>query len=82
VFATPTKPDHEQPIGLDGLARIVALSPVPAVAIGGLKKQHIAQVLAAGAQGVAVVSAICGTPDPTQASAELWACVKRMHTSG
>lgn len=72
VFATPTKPDHEQPIGFAGLARIVAASPVPAVAIGGLKQQHVNDVLASGASGMAVVSAICGTPDPRQAAQELW----------
>jgi thiamine-phosphate pyrophosphorylase len=77
VFATPTKPDHERPIGLSGLAGIIAACRVPTVAIGGLKQQHIADVLAAGADGIAVVSAICGTPDPRQASAELAVSIRR-----
>lgn len=81
VFATLTKPDHELPIGFDGLARIVAACPVPAAAIGGLKRQHVADVLAAGARGIAVVSAICGTPDPLQASSELWACIQQARGS-
>jgi thiamine-phosphate pyrophosphorylase len=68
VFATPTKPDHKQPIGFDGLARLVAVSPVPSVAIGGLKAEHTTAVLAAGAQGLAVVSAICGAADPEAAT--------------
>lgn len=72
VFATPTKPDHEQPLGFAGLARIIANCPVPAVAIGGLKAQHVNDVWASGASGIAVVSAICGTPDPRQAAKELW----------
>jgi thiamine-phosphate pyrophosphorylase len=72
VFATPTKPDHEQPLGFAGLARIIAKCPVPAVAIGGLKAQHVNDVWASGASGIAVVSAICGTPDPRQAAKELW----------
>jgi len=72
VFATPTKPDHEQPIGFAGLARIIAACSVPAVAIGGLKQQHVNDVLASGASGIAVVSAICGTPDPRLAAKELW----------
>lgn len=71
VFATATKPDHKQPIGFDGLAKIVAASPVPAVAIGGLKAGHAASILAAGAVGMAVVSAICGTADPKAASRQL-----------
>lgn len=73
VFATATKPDHKQPIGFEGLARIVAASPVPAVAIGGLKSGHAASVLAAGARGMAVVSAICGTADPKVAARQLLA---------
>ena len=77
VFATPTKPDHEQPIGVAGLARIVAACPVPAVAIGGLKRQHVTDVLAAGAHGVAVVSAICGTPDPRRSAAALRAQIQQ-----
>jgi thiamine-phosphate pyrophosphorylase len=68
VFATPTKPDHKQPIGFEGLTRIVAIAPVPAVAIGGLKAEHASPVLAAGAKGLAVVSAICGKPDPEAAT--------------
>jgi thiamine-phosphate pyrophosphorylase len=68
VFSTATKPDHKEPIGLGGLARLVAASPVPTVAISGLKAEHAASVLAAGADGLAVVSAICGKPDPRRAA--------------
>ncbi|MCR8550014.1 thiamine phosphate synthase [Salipiger sp. P9] len=71
VFATPSKLDHKVPVGFEGLAAQVAASPVPAVAIGGLKAEHVAQVLKAGAQGVAVVSAICGQPDPEAAARAL-----------
>lgn len=68
VFATGTKPGHKPAVGLDGLARLVAACPVPAVAIGGLKAEHAASVLATGAAGLAVVSAICGAPDPEGAT--------------
>lgn len=68
VFATSTKPDHKPPIGLDGLIRLAAISPVPSVAIGGLKAEHVPFVLASGAEGIAVVSAICGQPDPEAAA--------------
>ena len=68
VFATGTKPDHKPPSGFDGLARLVAASPVPSVAIGGLKADHAAHVAAAGAAGMAVVSAICGSADPRVAA--------------
>lgn len=80
VFATSTKADHKQPIGFDGLARIVALAPVPAVAIGGLKRVHVADVLAAGAKGLAVVSAICGQPDPQSASRDFADAIVRART--
>jgi len=41
------------------------------VAIGGLKAEHVEPVLAAGAEGLAVVSAICGQPDPQAAAAAI-----------
>ncbi|MGR9250190.1 thiamine phosphate synthase [Rhizobium leguminosarum] len=78
VFATPTKADHKQPIGFDGLARLVKASPVPSVAIGGLKADHVAQVFAAGASGLAVVSAICGTPDPEAATRRIAAEIRKV----
>lgn len=68
VFATTTKTDHKTPIGFDGLAAMVAESYVPTVAIGGLAADHVAQVQAAGADGLAVVSAICGQPDAQAAA--------------
>ncbi|PDT12595.1 thiamine phosphate synthase [Rhizobium sp. M1] len=78
VFATPTKADHKQPIGFDGLARLVKASPVPSVAIGGLKADHVAEVFAAGARGLAVVSAICGTPDPEAATRRIAAEIRKV----
>ncbi|MCA8878693.1 MAG: thiamine phosphate synthase [Rhodobacteraceae bacterium] len=68
IFATPTKSDAETPTGWDGLARICAAAPVPCIAIGGLKAHHAAPALSAGAMGLAVVSAICGQPDPESAA--------------
>ena len=68
VFGTATKTDHAQPIGFDGLTRLVALSRLPNVAIGGLKHDHINAVAASGADGMAVVSAICGQADPQAAA--------------
>jgi len=68
IFATASKQDHARPIGFEGLAELVRACPLPSVAIGGLKAQHAAQVSAAGAQGMAVISAICGQPDPYRAA--------------
>jgi thiamine-phosphate pyrophosphorylase len=71
VFATSTKPDHDAPIGFDGLARLIAQARVPVVAIGGIKHGHAAQAIAAGAQGICVVSAIAGAADPRDAARRL-----------
>ncbi len=71
VFATSTKPDHDAPIGFDGLARLIAQARVPAVAIGGIKHGHAAQALQAGAHGVCVVSAIAGAAGPRDAARRL-----------
>jgi thiamine-phosphate pyrophosphorylase len=71
VFATPTKTDTKEPWGLAGLARIRAFSRHPLVAIGGLNASNAEAVVKAGADGVAVVSAICASPDPLGTSREL-----------
>ncbi|MCA8866014.1 MULTISPECIES: thiamine phosphate synthase [unclassified Halomonas] len=68
VFATQSKQDHAQPIGFGGLAALVKACPLPSVAIGGLKADHAISVQRAGANGLAVISAICGQPDPYQAA--------------
>jgi thiamine-phosphate pyrophosphorylase len=67
VRATATKPDHATPIGFDGLARIVRTAALPTVAIGGIAHADAAAVKAAGAVGMAVVSAISRAPDPQAA---------------
>lgn len=75
VFATPSKQDHAAPIGFDGLAALAAACPLPGVAIGGVKVEHVEAVKQSGAHGMAVVSAICGQPSPhdaTKALAQKW----------
>jgi thiamine-phosphate pyrophosphorylase len=71
VFATPTKADAAPPMGMAGLKRIATRTGLPIVAIGGLHAGNAADALAAGAQGVSVVSAICAAPDPEAATREL-----------
>ncbi|WP_420123601.1 thiamine phosphate synthase, partial [Nakamurella sp.] len=68
VWWQSTKPDAADPGGLDTLAAIVGRSPLPCVAIGGIDAVRTPAVRAAGAAGVAVVSAICGQPDPAAAA--------------
>ena len=57
VWATPSKPDADPPIGLDGLAEICSAVNVPAVAIGGVDASNAADCIRAGAAGVAVIRA-------------------------
>jgi thiamine-phosphate pyrophosphorylase len=71
VFATPTKTDTKQPWGLEGLARIRAFSRHPLVAIGGLNASNAETCVMAGADSLAVVSAICTSPDPLASAREL-----------
>jgi thiamine-phosphate pyrophosphorylase len=68
VWWQATKPDAADPGGLDTLAAIVRRSPVPCVAIGGIDASRAPLVRSTGAAGVAVVSAICGQPDPAAAA--------------
>lgn len=81
VFPTPTKTDTAPALGMAGLAAIRALSRLPLVAIGGIGLAQAADVLAAGADGIAVVSAICSSPDPRAAAQELEAIVRGHYTS-
>jgi thiamine-phosphate pyrophosphorylase len=57
VWETPTKPDADSPIGLDGLAEICGAVSIPVIAIGGIDAGNAAECIAAGAFGVAVVRA-------------------------
>lgn len=77
VFATPTKTDTKAPWGLEGLARIRAYSRHPLVAIGGLHAGNAEAVVRAGAQGLAVVSAICAQEDPEGAARALGEAMAR-----
>jgi thiamine-phosphate pyrophosphorylase len=57
VWATPSKPDADPPIGLDGLRKICEAVSIPVVAIGGIDATNAADCIVAGAAGVAVVRA-------------------------
>ena len=71
VFETPTKTDTKGNWGLEGLVRINAYSRHPLVAIGGLNASNAKEAVMAGADCIAVVSAICAAPDPLLASREI-----------
>lgn len=71
VFETPTKTDTKGSWGLDGLRRIRAATRLPLVGIGGLNAANAAEAVRAGADSIAVVSAICAADDPLEAAREL-----------
>jgi thiamine-phosphate pyrophosphorylase len=68
VYPTGSKPDAGSAIGMEEFARLAALCSIPAVAVGGINTANVRAVIAAGARGVAVISAIFGAPDPEAAA--------------
>jgi len=77
VFATATKADAAPALGLDGLRALRARTARPLVAIGGIGEHNAAAVIAAGADALAVVSALCAAPDPEDAARRLCAAMER-----
>lgn len=71
VYSTTTKTDTAAPFGLDGVEKAVKLSVHPTVCIGGMNEKTVADVMARGTDGVAVVSAIVSAPSPREASENL-----------
>lgn len=75
IFTTPTKTDTLAPWGLDGLRRVRAMTNLPLVAIGGIQLPNAMAVVDAGADGLAVVSALCSADDPCAAARVLLRCL-------
>ncbi len=70
VFPTVSKRDLQPLLGLEGLRKIRAEVKLPILAIGGISATNAAEVIAAGADGVAVISAIGSAVNPRRASTE------------
>ncbi len=77
VFATQTKKDTAPPWGLEGLQKARLKTSKPLVAIGGITHLNAASVIAAGADSIAVVTAIVAADDPAEATKALKAMVRR-----
>jgi len=74
VYATGSKEDiddEEYDIGLDPVRAIDAAVDIPFVGIGGITPENAAEVVAAGADGVAVITAVTAAEDPARATREL-----------
>lgn len=67
IFQTPTKPES-RPVGLELLRAVRREIHVPLVAIGGITADNAPEAIRAGADGVAVISAVCGAPNPEEAT--------------
>ena len=76
VFSTPTKTDTAPALGLDGVALIRTAVSLPLVGIGGIGFGNAAEVIRAGCDGIAVVSAIVSALNPREAAAKLKAIIR------
>lgn len=70
VYATPSKQAYGAPLGLTAL-QTAARVAIPVLGIGGITSARVADVRAHGAAGVAVVRALLGADDPSEAAVEL-----------
>ncbi|MBQ1048842.1 thiamine phosphate synthase [Micromonospora sp. C51] len=74
VFPTRTKPGYGPPLLAEGLAELIRLSPVPALALGGIETpDQVHACVQAGATGVAVLGTVMRAHDPQQTAATLTA---------
>ncbi len=70
VFATNTKKDITEPLGLDMVKVLAEISSLPLIAIGGITTENTSLVINAGCSGVAVVSAVMNAESPKKQVAE------------
>lgn len=75
IYATSTKKSLKPPLGLEGLKALRRRIRIPILAIGGIKAENAFDVMASGADGIAVISAIWGAENPPQAAKELLAAI-------
>jgi len=78
LFATPTKPDYI-PVGLTDIVEVYRRVSLPVFCIGGIKKENLPEVLAAGAERVVIVSGLLLANDP---KTHTHACVSILNASG
>lgn len=70
IYVPAAKSDHEPVVGLDGLKEIRPLTSLPVFAIGGIRADHVRALIDAGANGIAVISAVMGAADAAEAAAQ------------
>lgn len=77
VFSTASKDNAGPGLGLDRLREIRLRVSLPVVAIGGITRQNVRDVIAAGADGIAVISAVVAAPDIAAAARDLKRIVRQ-----
>jgi len=80
VFHTPSKAAYGEPVGLDKLREACATLAIPVFALGGIKKDDIAEAMAAGAHGISLISAIIAAPDPATEALSLLKTIEQHDT--
>ena len=81
TFSTASKDNAGPGQGRDRLREIRCAVSIPVIAIGGITRQNAGDVIAAGADGIAVISAVVGNPDITAAARELKDLVRKSRRS-
>jgi thiamine-phosphate pyrophosphorylase len=71
VFATGSKADAGEPIGLQGVMQVARASTIPIVGIAGINAKNAGSVIRAGAAGIAVISAVVSADDVESAARDL-----------
>jgi thiamine-phosphate pyrophosphorylase len=71
IYETPSKANYGSPLGVDTLKAVRRQIKIPILALGGIKKERVHEVLEAGADGIALISAILMAEDPRQATIHL-----------
>jgi thiamine-phosphate pyrophosphorylase len=71
VYYTPSKANYGKPVGVDKLEIVSHLLDIPVFALGGIKQENIPEVIAAGATGISLVSAIIASDDPKNEAEEM-----------
>lgn len=76
VFPTTSKTDAGPVTGLDLMKEVIDKVSLPLIAIGGVNEENTAEVIRAGAHGIAVISAVCCRKDPELATRALFRALK------
>lgn len=71
VYYTESKAAYGPPVGVELLETITSCLSIPVFALGGIKPHNVPEVVAKGASGVALISAVIGAPQPFEAGREL-----------